>query len=135
MSKQLQLHDLQIQAILGGARSFIVPIDVRTDITKQAWLDSLIADYSPLQVGDEFEVDEWIEEHGGMDYGGSNPIHHKFTITSVEVKRVQELRLTEYAKCGLWVDDNIAYWYNSQHGENAYEQNGNVFLISFEMKG
>jgi len=144
----IQLHDKQIEARKNGASAFILMIDEDIQLiddgivhfiaeaNEDNWTTSLstadfIEAYSPLQKGDTFTYEEWIEEYGGMDYSGSNPIIHKGTIESVEVKRVQELTTDELrgvGYMGYFLGQHKLKYINSIFGSGTYERNPYIFI-------
>ena len=114
--------------------------------------EEFIKKYSPLQVGDEFEIVEEIDCNGdctmglpclycgssGQGIGKGIVTHFKGKTLSVEVKRVQDLTIADIYNLKVvcfqdYVNDAIE-WFESIIGLGAYEKNPYVGLINFKEK-
>lgn len=119
----------QTISLLNGGISLIEPIDkdrtkyleVANDKKVIPYLKySIIEDFSQLQVGDTFTVDD-----------------KTFEVLTVEVKKVQKLNANNWLclmSLALFGDVFTEDWYDEQYGEGSYEYNSYVFYITVKEK-
>jgi len=130
------------------------------------FIGNLITTYSPLQPGEQYFVQEdFFETEGGnmlhrvnftkfkttknswqpADQMTEEQSQYKFTVTSVEVKQVQDISIADYIRLGFTdggtggsiyfngtAQESLDEWHDSQYPNTPYSSNPHGFLVSIE---
>lgn len=150
----IQLNQYQLESLSNGATAllFVVEDERLIDI----WENKRHSDedtkmflnlFSPLQPNQEYYVQEEFVDAPmmGMLFKNDNALvcnnwlpasqmtyeqsRYRFTVKSIEVKRVQELTQEEWVKMNRLPS---SYLFNEQYGQGTYESNPYIFYVVIE---